>query len=359
MFFRDVRNFGVNCAGDRNIDVALAAVIAFSAERMKGRWMGMPTKSDLDHCLDVTRRGKSNLWFVGRGLPARRRSMFASAYASMRVVDDYVDDEFLVLPVEERAQRRAGAHDRVSGWLSSMEAAVAGEVRAGGSGGLPDPRIVRAVSDCFAGADIGPGPWRHLARSMHRDIDEVPFRSWDDFVDYCEGATVAPASIFLYVVAADLEDAPQAGRKLPAAAPDCVRDMAIFCYLVHIARDILKDAAAGPALLTIPEDILQSHDLTRTELSVAAKEGTDRRLYGLVSDLVDRAADYRRRGEAWRDRLLPLLGLRERAAFSALMSVYGALHDRLSDDPGFALERDPKQREELRRAALTAANIQV
>ena len=363
MFFRGVRIFSAGFAWNRNIDIALTAAIAFSAEREKGRRMDMPTQSDLDHCLDITRRGKSNLWFVGRGLPARRRSMFASAYASMRVVDDYVDDEFLVLPDEERARRRGGAHERVAAWLSAMEGAVAGApapdpARDTGDG-FPDIRIVRAVTDCFLGADIGPGPWRQLARSMHRDIDEVPFRSWDDFVEYCEGATVAPAGIFLYVVAADLDAAPKAGHKLPAAAPDCVRDMAIFCYLVHIARDIVKDAASGPALLTIPEDVLQAHDLTRTELPSAALQGSDRRMVGLIADLAARAGDYRRRGEAWHDRLLPLLGFRERTAFSALMTVYGALHDRLLNDPGFALVRDPKQREELRRAALTAANIQV
>jgi phytoene/squalene synthetase len=359
MFFRDVRNFCAGSAWNRNIDIALSAAIAFSAEREKGRRMDMPTQSDLDHCLDITRRGKSNLWFVGRGLPARRRAMFASAYASMRVVDDFVDDEFLVLPIEERERRRAGAHERVAEWMSAMESAVAGAPAPGAEDGFPDMRIVRAVADCFLGADIGPGPWRQLARSMHRDVDELPFRNWDDFVDYCEGATVAPAGIFLYVVAADLDAAPTARHKLPAAAPDCVRDMAIFCYLVHIARDIVKDAASGPALLTIPDDVLQAHDLTRTELATAALNGTDKRMVGLITDLAERAADYRRRGEAWHDRLSPMLGFRERTAFSALMTVYGALHDRLLDDPGFALVRDPKHREELRRAALTAAKIQV
>lgn len=323
--------------------------------------MAKKNQSDLDYCLEVTRRGGSNLWFVGRGLPARRRAMFVSAYASMRVVDDFVDDDFLARPPEARASGRAAAHDRVARWLSAMERALGGDADCHAAGDLPHSAIARSVASVYAGADIGPEPWRLLARSMHRDVDEKPFVDWDDFIAYCEGATVAPASIFLYVVAADLSGPPTARHRLPADPADCVRDMAIFCYLVHIARDITKDALAGPALLTIPDTILATHGLDRIELAKAAQaeEVGDKRLDGLITDLTARAGDYRSRGEAWRDRLLPLMGLRERTAFAALMTVYGALHDRLCADPNFALRRDPEGREEARRTALAAAQIEV
>ena len=315
-------------------------------------------QSDLDYCLEVTRRGGSNLWFVGRSLPAPRRGLFASAYASIRVIDDFVDDDFLARTAAERAAGRADAHRLVSDWLAAREEALAG--RTGGAGnGLPDARILNSVASLYQGADIGALPWRLLARSMHHDIDEEPFRDWDDFVVYCEGATVAPASIFLYVVAANLEGAPAARHRLPADPADCVRDMAIFCYLVHIARDITKDAAAGPALLTIPDSVLGAHGLTHSEMAAAALREGDPRMRGLILDLAERAGDYRKRGEAWRDRLLPLLGLRERTAFSGLMAVYGALHDRLCADPDFALLHDPDKREAARRSALAAADIEI
>ena len=251
-------------------------------------------QSDLDYCLEVTRRGGSNLWFVGRSLPAPRRGMFASAYASMRVVDDFVDDDFLARPPGDRAKGRQAAHDAVAGWLSAMEQALAGIPAAEGQA-FPDRRILNGVAALYRGADIGAGPWRLLARSMHHDIDEVPFRDWNDFVAYCEGATVAPASIFLYVVAAELKGPPTARHRLPADPADCVRDMAIFCYLVHIARDITKDAAAGPALLTIPESVLGAHGLTREALPDAARHERDPRMRGLIADLAERAGDYRLR----------------------------------------------------------------
>lgn len=320
----------------------------------------MLNKADLDYCLDVTRRGGSNLWFVGRSLPSPRREMFVSAYASMRVIDDFVDDDFLAREVAKREAGRKAAHCKVDNWLAAMEKALAGRAMEASDEDPSLAGIVNCLAPLFAGSDIGEAPWRLLARSMHRDIDEKPFRDWTDFIDYCEGATVAPASIFLYVVAAELNGtrhAPRARHRLPADPADCVRDMAIFCYLVHIARDITKDAAAGAALLTIPEDMLAGRGLERSSMAVAVGCEDDPRLHGLVSDLAERAAEYRDRGERWRDRLLPLLGLRERTAFSALMSVYGALHDRLRADPGFALQRDPKSREEARRAALSAANI--
>lgn len=315
-------------------------------------------QSDLNYCLEVTRRGGSNLWFVGRGLPARRRAMFVSAYASMRVIDDFVDDDFLARDKQERDAGRAAAHDRIATWLATMETALAGRP-CETDDDLPGRAIANSVAAVYAGSDIGLEPWRLLARSMHRDVSEEPFRTWGDFEEYCEGATIAPASIFLYVVAAELDGAPAARHRLPADPADCVRDMAIFCYLVHIARDITKDALGGPALLTIPEDVLADHDLDSDELAQVARGGSDRRLRGLIADLASRAGEYRRRGEVWRDRLLPLLGLRERTAFSALMAVYGALHDRLCADPDFALTSDPEGREAARRIALAAADIEI
>ncbi len=315
-------------------------------------------ESDFEYCLEVTRRSGSNLWLVGKALPKPRRALFVSAYASMRVIDDYVDDDFAVRPAADREATRDDAHGRVEAWLAAVKHALNETPRDQDAAAL-DARISRSLADCFGRSDLGVAPWGALARAMHRDIDEKRFLTWADFEDYCEGATVAPASIFLYVLAAKRDHRGVAQTGLPAAASDCARDMAIFCYLVHIARDVLKDAAQGATLITIPDEILEMHGLNREVLAQDQASIATGGLEGLIVDLIERALPFRTRGEAWRDRLVPDLGMRESMALKALFAVYCALHDRLSKEPGIALSKDPSVREALRREALAAAEVPV
>lgn len=317
------------------------------------------TAQDLDYCLEVTRQSGSNLWLVGRTLPKKRQAMFVSAYASMRVIDDYVDDTFAVASPTARENMRATAHQEVNSWLSEIQVALKG----GDDESTPttlDRRILAGLADQYATSDIGIAPWGALAQAMHRDIDERPFRTWQDFEEYCEGATVAPASIFLYVLAARWEKSgAQTVNGLPQAAEDCARDMAIFCYLVHIARDLLKDADKGANLITIPDTALAQHGLSKAGLADGSLLGDRSALLGLIVDLIDRATEFRERGEIWRDKIIKILDIRESLALRALMAVYCALHDRLRRDPEIALSRDPAVREQLRRDALVAADVQI
>ncbi len=318
------------------------------------------------YCLEATGRGGSNLWLVSRGLPARRRAMFAAAYASMREIDDFVDDGFLALEPDRRAAERAAARRRVEEWRRQCAAALSGDPL---SGDLLDseavdgvhPLIRQALSDTLGASDLGAGPWNALAQAMRRDVDETPFQTWSDFDAYCEGATVAPAAIFLYVLSARFE-AGRAIHTLPAAIEDCARDMAVFCYLVHIARDLTKDAAASANLITLPQDALAACGLTREGLNAhwsgrSGQADSDDGVVALVATLADRAASYRDRAEAWRRRVSENLGLREKAALTALMSVYKALHDHIAADPAIVLSRDPAIQARLKQEALAAASV--
>ena len=282
--------------------------------------------------------------------------MFVGAYASMRVIDDFVDDDFTLRPPAERAGERARAHGRVDGWLAACRAALSGAPEEAPE--FLDPRIGRALAAGFGGADLGPGPWDALATAMHRDVDELAFRTWEDFTGYCEGATVAPASIFLYVLAGRFSsDGSEVRSGLPAEAAACARDMAVFCYLVHIARDLLKDARASTGLITIPDEALTPHGLDRSSVASVALSADTQPLRGLVRDLVERAGHYRARADGWLDRIRPALALREAASLHAILAVYHRLHDRITADPSLPLSGDPEERERLRRDALSAAGI--
>jgi phytoene synthase len=298
---------------------------------------------------NVTKASKSNLNAVGRFLPPAKRRLFEACYASMRVVDDFVDDDFLGRESAIRADSRAQARGVVDAWRARCEAALAGdpwrEIEAGSVD--QDPLIQAGMAPLYdalaqAGANGAPGPmpWTLLARSMARDIDEVPISSWDDFLHYCEGATVSPAAIFLFVLLAREEGGRLTTRMDEAALFDHARPMALFCYLVHILRDLAKDAARGGQLVTLPSDRLAHYGLARDGIAEAARAESPGAL-ALAQEIADMAGYYRAETVRVQASLAKDLKLRERSILGALVGVYERLHDRLAVTPEAALRADP------------------
>ena len=316
-------------------------------------------RDDIRHCLAVAEASQSNLWLVGRLLGAPRRAFFAASYASMRVIDDFVDDDFLQRPATLRQQERAAAVQTVDDWSVAIGKASAGAAVADGTF---DDRIFSGLSVTLGRSDLGDLPWRRMAQAMRHDVKEEPFEVWDDFLAYCEGATVAPASVFLYVLAMRCENDPQFRSGLPGPANDpasLARDMGVFCYLVHILRDLRKDAERGETLLTIPNDILSEHGLSRTGLAEGARAGQAERLIGLVQDLADRAAVYRDGAERVRASLKDRLGKQEAVILDGLLAVYYGLHDRVLKDPAGVVQRPESFGDGVRRKILAAAGLTV
>ncbi|MCR9219652.1 MAG: squalene/phytoene synthase family protein [Alphaproteobacteria bacterium] len=297
--------------------------------------------------LAVTRASASTLWAVGRFLPREKRRLFEAAYATMRIVDDLVDDGFLAAPPAVRDRERQAVRTAVDDWLARCRAALAGtawRAAPAGAGGASDPLLAAGAGPLYdaltqAARAGGPGDraWRLLAGAMRRDAAERPIDDWPDFLSYCEGATVAPAAVFLFVLTARAQDGRLASTLDEEALFDAARPMALFCYLVHILRDLAKDAPRGGQLVTLPADLLAAHGLTREAVAAAVAARAPEAL-GLAADLAGRAAAYRAETEAVRERLAPDLGPRERAILAALTTVYARLHDGLAAAPERALD---------------------
>lgn len=285
-----------------------------------------PPLTPRERAADITRRGASNLWYVGRALSPSKRHLFEAAYATMRVIDDYVDDTFLALTPESRAVERSMARARVDAWRRAAETAVAG-VLPDPTGIEPDDSVLLALAQTAIGGNVPPEPWRALADAMVFDIDETPLETWADFEAYCEGATVAPAAVFLFVLHAT-GDGPVRAEPGADLLFDQARDMAIFCYLVHIARDFAKDAARGGQLVTIPAAAFVAHGTTR---DIAEQDPNAAR--PVIRDVLAIAAERRRAARAVADTLLPTLGEREARILDTLLTIYERLHDDLIARP--------------------------
>lgn len=276
----------------------------------------------------VTRKSASNLWFVGQALRLEKRRAFEASYATMRVIDDFVDDQFLPQSRPERAAFRDDALMTLANWRADAVKAVDGQL----SFVSDDDRfsmLFYALSATVGVSDLDAGPWEALARAMQFDIEERPLEAWADFEAYCTGATVAPAAVFLYVLQSTVSSS---GNLWAGLASDHLmaqaRDMAVFCYLVHILRDFGKDAIRGGQLLTIPEEAFITHGMERR-----AVENDPEMAIPLLRDLVDMAGRRRQKARLMADEMLPRLDGVEARILDSLLTIYERIHDDLIVDP--------------------------
>jgi phytoene/squalene synthetase len=112
-------------------------------------------------------------------------------------------------------------------------------------------------------------PLEAFAKSMIYDIDHTGFVTINDFIEYSQGASVAPASIFVHLNGLTKRDdqylAPAFDVK--STATPC----AIFSYLVHIIRDFQKDQLNN--LNYFADDEITKNGLTPAGLRKIAEGG--------------------------------------------------------------------------------------
>jgi phytoene synthase len=200
-----------------------------------------------------------------RFLDPQRRAFFDLAYASMRIADDLVDEEFLTLPLSHRREQRPAAVRALDDWLSQAMA-CAGEIEISRAPHY-EVELFAALGHFLRRSTLGARPWRLLARSLRRDLHERPIETWPEYLEYCEGACVAPATVFVYLLGAEF-DSDDASRFTPDAPERVARPLAIFAYLVHLLRDLAKDARRNPQLVHLPRLWFQTTD--RDFLSVVS-----------------------------------------------------------------------------------------
>ena len=255
----------------------------------------MTSADPFDASVRIARASKSPMERAAAGLDPVRYRIFCAAYASMRVIDDFVDDDFLAGAPDVRARERAAAQATVRQWRDAAVAAL--EL---GAAPAPDDRFRETQIGLAAIqplASLDPDPWRRLAGAMSRDVAEAPMADWPAFLDYAEGASAAPAAVFVDILGLTPGPDGRLRSRLPGAAVDRIRNSAILLYLVHIMRDLAADAAKGDVLLTLPATLFQELGHDGEGFAAAVRDDPD-----LLAAARARIADYAGRF------LLPALG---------------------------------------------------
>jgi phytoene synthase len=264
-----------------------------------------------------------------------RYRAFCAQYAVMRYIDDRVDGF---------AARRDVAHGDGSmseravlrAWHQAVHACLAESEPAAWTGaGLETPDaapMLTSLAQAFRRFPAPPGLWDDFFAAMDRDLRCRRFATYEAFLKYAAGATVAPTTIFLHLIVG----LPSVDRTVYRPPPSfdiltCGRALGRFAYLGHILRDLGEDLDVGEkGLLYLATDDMAAHGVSEVTMRRDRQAGhTSPPLRSLVRTLIDRARSDCAQGMAMLDPVLGGLASDQRLVLGLIIQVYQAVLDKI------------------------------
>jgi phytoene/squalene synthetase len=259
-----------------------------------------------------------------------------TAYRFMRSVDDLIDNykaEHNSIGKKEQSDFEA----YVSSWLDRIK-------------NKEDQKQDEDLTATWKKFLIPDWPVESFARSMIYDIHHNGFPAFKDFLEYAEGACVAPAGIFVHLCGLREAD----GRYLPPVfdVHRAARPCAVFSYLVHIIRDFQKDRLNH--LNYFPGDLLAAYRLSPDDLDDMAHGGPIAPGFrSLVGYYMTRAEKYREETMEMIRQISPVLSERYRLSLHIIFDLYLMVYQRIDSDNGvFTTEALNPTADEIRKQVL-------
>lgn len=250
---------------------------------------------------------------------SERYVAFCALYAVMRIVDDRIDDVLARGCIPDEANRERGVLDA---WQRLITALLEGEPPDDHDITLSTEPRARQLLDAFSKAyrqfPVDRKLWRNFFSAMREDLQRTRFQAYQGFLEYATGATVAPTTVYLYLLAA--ERGSDGVFRVPRGfdLDRCGHTLGLFAYIVHVLRDIRQDLSTGDkGLLYLAADDMARHGVSEAMLFADLASGSaSPPVRSLVRDLVERA----------------------RTMLKAGRETAQALEGRLSPDRAFVLE---------------------
>jgi phytoene/squalene synthetase len=280
-----------------------------------------------------------NILIAARFWEEDRYQAAKTCYKFMRYIDDYIDNHKavneIILP-GERDEFTTG----VNNWLRLMSIPGNGN------------SIHEELNEVIERFRLPLWPFETFARSMIYDINNDGFATMDSFIDYSQGASVAPASIFVHLAGLKKENgifnAPAFDVKKTAAP------CALFSYLVHIIRDFQKDQHNN--LTYFANDLMVKNNLTRDDLKrfsggCPVNEG----FRSMIKEYHALAGEYRLRTSGIINQISPLLEPRYRLSLRIIFNLYQMVFEKIDLNNGtfMSSELDPLPAETRKRVYKT------
>ncbi|MEM7070231.1 MAG: squalene/phytoene synthase family protein [Pseudomonadota bacterium] len=248
-----------------------------------------PLPKDLFWCRDIAAKGRSNLWLSARALSTHKRDIFDVSYATMRLADDWVDQgTFAKKGLSPVLVDKILKNQFATTSKNMIESKNTIDCRSAQTKEALD--LTKAFKFLFDQVCLDRTPWFNLMHCLQNDVQKKKIKDWDDFDHYVLGVASAPACCFLQILLSNKAVFSKITDELHCSA----HQMAKYCYLVHILRDLKKDAEQDAQLLTLPYQFIQNFDIyDHDELArLICTEQTDckfnKRLQALCDGLLKR-----------------------------------------------------------------------
>ncbi len=264
-----------------------------------------------------------NILIAARFWEESRYEAAKVCYQFMRKIDDLVDDRKSDIKSLSDCEKQIYT-DHVNEWINCLNGKA-----------MNDPffeKVVQTVNDYQIPLHL----FHVFAKSMIYDINNEGFDTFKDFINYAEGASVAPASVFVHLCCLDYELQEYVYPRMDLMA--IARPCAIFSYLVHIIRDFQIDQQNN--LNYFANDILNKYDLTPEDLKNMAN-GTpiNDNFRNVIDEYKAYAEQYRIETEKAIEKLSPYLNERYLLSLKIIYNLYLQVYDRIDVNNGsFTIE---------------------
>ncbi len=254
----------------------------------------------------------ANFWDEERYCAAR------ICYRLMRSIDDLIDNHKAnnrMIASEERTDFETNVND----WLRMI--IIAEECN-------PDHVEMKKIIERFR---IPLWPLEAFAKSMIYDINNDGFPTIETFLDYAQGASVAPASIFVHLSGLTQSNGQflDPSFNVKEAATPC----AIFSYIVHIIRDFQKDQFNN--LNYFADDHIRQNGLSRQDLTnIAHGSPVTNGFRNLIREYYIVANEYRKETAEIIRQISPLMEPRYQLSLEIIFNLYEMVFERINIEKG-------------------------
>jgi Phytoene/squalene synthetase len=254
-----------------------------------------------------------NILIAARFWEEDRYCAAKTCYKFMRAIDDLIDDHKAANKIIAPGERKEFTTN-VNEWLKMI------------IGADKCNPLKKELIDTIEHFRIPLWPLEAFAKSMIYDINNDGFPTIESFLEYSQGASVAPASIFVH-----LDGLTRVNGEYKAPAFD-VREAsvpcAIFSYLVHIIRDFQKDQLNN--LNYFADDLILKNKLTRKDLrEFAHGRPVNDDFRNLISVYLTLADQYRLRTYDQIKNINPLLKPRYQLSLEIIFDLYLMVFERI------------------------------
>ncbi len=271
----------------------------------------------------------ANFWDDDRYYAAK------TCYRFMRTIDDLIDNYKAANRMIAAEKRKEFIAD-VNEWLKTI---IISEDC--------NPEKVTLIKN-IERFNIPLWPLEAFAKSMIYDINNDGFESIEAFLDYAQGASVAPASIFVHLSGLTSKDGhlQDPSFDVKEAATPC----AIFSYLVHIIRDFQKDQLSN--LNYFADDLIRQNGLTRRDLrNIASGSPVTSGFRNMIKEYYALADDYRKKTREVIKKIGPAMESRYQLSLEIIFSLYLMVFERIDAEKGnfTSIELNPTPEETKQR----------